>query len=234
MIFFFKDPATTGIYTLSLHDALPISQCSFPTSRSDSPIRARVRAEYRDFTELNFFGLGTSSNVDDRAFYRIEDRTVTADVALDTRFFDAGATVGLPAHRRVLDRRHHAVAPSVTTGGSPAGHGDRLRRPRGEDHLAATCVEHVGDLLAGGLHGVAGDHALVVDPSRISDDAGERLGHGSGRLGAQRRRGGVVEVVTGHDGRTGSGESGFQIVTSVLQTESPMGSDDRILAVVLP
>src|SRR6267154_1927964 len=24
--FFFKDPATTGIYTLSLHDALPISQ----------------------------------------------------------------------------------------------------------------------------------------------------------------------------------------------------------------
>ena len=146
----------------------------------------------------------------------------------------AGATVGLPAHRRVLDRRHHAVAPSVTTGGSPAGHGDRLRRPRGEDHLAATCVEHVGDLLAGGLHGVAGDHALVVDPSRISDDAGERLGHGSGRLGAQRRRGGVVEVVTGHDGRTGSGGSGFQIVTSVLQTESPMGSEDRILAVVLP
>src|SRR5438067_11529608 len=25
--FFFKDPATTEIYTLSLHDALPISQC---------------------------------------------------------------------------------------------------------------------------------------------------------------------------------------------------------------
>ena len=91
-----------------------------------------------------------------------------------------------------------------------------------------------GALLAGGLHGVARDHALVVDPSRRSDDAGERLGHGSGRLGAQRRRGGVVEVVTGHDGRTGSGESGFQIVTSVLQTESPMGSDDPILAVVLP
>src|SRR5688572_31505230 len=27
MIFFFNDTATTEIYTLSLHDALPISQC---------------------------------------------------------------------------------------------------------------------------------------------------------------------------------------------------------------
>ena len=26
MVFFFNDPATTEIYTLSLHDALPISQ----------------------------------------------------------------------------------------------------------------------------------------------------------------------------------------------------------------
>src|SRR5438477_9583388 len=27
LLFFFKDPATTDIYTLSLHDALPISPC---------------------------------------------------------------------------------------------------------------------------------------------------------------------------------------------------------------
>ena len=66
----------------------------FPNQRSTSPVRVGVRAEYRDFTELNYFGLGTSSSVDDLAFYRIEDRTVDADVTLDTRFFDAGATVG--------------------------------------------------------------------------------------------------------------------------------------------
>src|SRR5215510_15909715 len=32
LFFFFNDPATTEIYTLSLHDALPI--CSCPTSTS--------------------------------------------------------------------------------------------------------------------------------------------------------------------------------------------------------
>src|SRR2546429_4495118 len=31
--FFFNDTATTEIYTLSLHDALPISRCSHPASR---------------------------------------------------------------------------------------------------------------------------------------------------------------------------------------------------------
>src|SRR5205823_14670846 len=32
-VFFFNDPATTEIYTLSLHDALPISSCSAPRNR---------------------------------------------------------------------------------------------------------------------------------------------------------------------------------------------------------
>src|SRR2546421_7923687 len=34
LIFFFNDTATTEIYTLSLHDALPIYLHSFPTRRS--------------------------------------------------------------------------------------------------------------------------------------------------------------------------------------------------------
>src|SRR2546423_10727377 len=38
--FFFNDTATTEIYTLSLHDALPISSGS---SRADRPLRDRVR-----------------------------------------------------------------------------------------------------------------------------------------------------------------------------------------------
>src|SRR2546427_4685204 len=39
--FFFNDTATTEIYTLSLHDALPISTtCSPPAARSRAPCRA--------------------------------------------------------------------------------------------------------------------------------------------------------------------------------------------------
>src|SRR2546426_12389664 len=38
--FFFNDTATTEIYTLSLHDALPISSASPPTSRSPPRCRA--------------------------------------------------------------------------------------------------------------------------------------------------------------------------------------------------
>src|SRR6266702_2579550 len=37
--FFFNDTATTEIYTLSLHDALPISSACSPTLRSNSAIR---------------------------------------------------------------------------------------------------------------------------------------------------------------------------------------------------
>src|SRR6267378_7879889 len=37
VFFFFNDTATTEIYTLSLHDALPISRPSPPTWRSCSP-----------------------------------------------------------------------------------------------------------------------------------------------------------------------------------------------------
>src|SRR5439155_22881116 len=43
--FFFTDPSTTDIYTLSLHDALPISQtrCPCPPDRSASGSRACAR-----------------------------------------------------------------------------------------------------------------------------------------------------------------------------------------------
>src|SRR5437773_9679388 len=43
IFFFFNDPATTEIYTLSLHDALPISPCSTPPS-PPSAIRASLAA----------------------------------------------------------------------------------------------------------------------------------------------------------------------------------------------
>src|SRR5690242_21406028 len=47
-LFFFNDPATTEIYTLSLHDALPISArspSSSPTATSSWPARLCRRTE---------------------------------------------------------------------------------------------------------------------------------------------------------------------------------------------
>src|ERR1035437_10576945 len=45
VFFFFNDTATTEIYTLSLHDALPIWS-PWPGTRSKAP--ARIRARVRD------------------------------------------------------------------------------------------------------------------------------------------------------------------------------------------
>src|SRR5689334_23750350 len=42
VLFFFNDTATTEIYTLSLHDALPIWPAASITSWNDSTPRARV------------------------------------------------------------------------------------------------------------------------------------------------------------------------------------------------
>src|SRR5690348_18417223 len=56
LFFFFNDTATTEIYTLSLHDALPISHASLPRPRPVRP-RARLPAagpeEDRKSTRLN-------------------------------------------------------------------------------------------------------------------------------------------------------------------------------------
>src|SRR5271168_5533781 len=41
-LFFFKDTATTEIYTLSLHDALPIGLPMTPTSRVPAPASTRA------------------------------------------------------------------------------------------------------------------------------------------------------------------------------------------------
>src|SRR5260221_3847668 len=41
LLFFFNDTATTEIYTLSLHDALPISRCRAGAQRARASARAR-------------------------------------------------------------------------------------------------------------------------------------------------------------------------------------------------
>src|SRR5437773_9526360 len=56
-LFFFNDPAPTEIYTLSLHDALPIFRRSSPSSRGRLPSReascARAAPPDRKSTRLN-------------------------------------------------------------------------------------------------------------------------------------------------------------------------------------
>src|SRR5437899_12874154 len=62
-VFFFNDTATTEIYTLSLHDALPIlSQCfAFETSGSKEEKNTRVSTSVdRKSTRLNSSHLGIS------------------------------------------------------------------------------------------------------------------------------------------------------------------------------
>src|SRR5215204_7667430 len=45
-VFFFNDTATTEIYTLSLHDALPISRCAWPwTTVSVNSVGCSERSE---------------------------------------------------------------------------------------------------------------------------------------------------------------------------------------------
>src|SRR2546426_9823538 len=47
IFFFFNDTATTEIYTLSLHDALPISRWKSPPSPATSPARSSLTKTWR-------------------------------------------------------------------------------------------------------------------------------------------------------------------------------------------
>src|SRR5471030_3405977 len=62
-LFFFNDTATTEIYTLSLHDALPISEGD-RAHRAHSPVAHHVAGDLGDLdrksTRLNSSHLGTS------------------------------------------------------------------------------------------------------------------------------------------------------------------------------
>src|SRR3954465_16089799 len=53
VFFFFNDTATTEIYTLSLHDALPISSLWLGGSRENPQFRGRCRSGDRKSTRLN-------------------------------------------------------------------------------------------------------------------------------------------------------------------------------------
>src|SRR5437899_8767354 len=68
LFFFFNDPATTEIYTLSLHDALPIFDVFLAVTLLDNGVRRLLSHNTRDFagiedrksTRLNSSHLGIS------------------------------------------------------------------------------------------------------------------------------------------------------------------------------
>ena len=65
IVFFFNDPATTKIYTLSLHDALPIFVIESAAVLDESDEDQRVD-DHIDFTGIDQDGDGTLDVVDQR------------------------------------------------------------------------------------------------------------------------------------------------------------------------
>src|SRR5437588_2103959 len=71
--FFFNDTATTEIYTLSLHDALPI--CSRAAERLQTSLEfPGIR---KDQQMIDMVGSKTEERVRDRRIERVEDRKST-------------------------------------------------------------------------------------------------------------------------------------------------------------
>src|SRR5258708_39099116 len=60
LLFFFNDTATTEIYTLSLHDALPILSSSFLPSRRAASLRQSTKSR-ESVCESNVSSSGSSS-----------------------------------------------------------------------------------------------------------------------------------------------------------------------------
>src|SRR3712207_8912503 len=72
--FFFNDTATTEIYTLSLHDALPILAAGLPSKRNPGPSRCAARpAEY----SARAFGRERRTDHEDILASRDRDRKST-------------------------------------------------------------------------------------------------------------------------------------------------------------
>src|SRR2546427_2957367 len=78
-IFFFNDTATTEIYTLSLHDALPISERTAGDTIHDASITMRIKTTYLFNGHLNPFRI----NVDTHDGVVTLHGTVPSDVHRD-------------------------------------------------------------------------------------------------------------------------------------------------------
>src|SRR5256885_17208647 len=86
LFFFFNDTATTEIYTLSLHDALPISAVLARRIRvrADQVLRARGRipARARDPEDRKSTRLNSSHLVISYAVFCLKKKKITTDITI--------------------------------------------------------------------------------------------------------------------------------------------------------
>src|SRR2546422_6266121 len=123
--FFFNDTATTEIYTLSLHDALPITKPPEPPDPAEPPYRNRcITSDWTPLAASRESGLSGRSRLHDRA-------DLAHGLAGQTQLREIPylRTEVAPEHRRgqrdeaVDDRRYHADGPSqLRHGNEPARH----------------------------------------------------------------------------------------------------------------
>src|SRR2546430_8634552 len=76
ILFFFNDTATTEIYTLSLHDALPIWRPASPTAGLPTALRRAVHAPKRNRSEEHTSELQSQSNLVCRRLLEKEQKPV--------------------------------------------------------------------------------------------------------------------------------------------------------------
>src|SRR2546427_10264795 len=167
--FFFNDTATTEIYTLSLHDALPISTSGARCSTRSGSVGEEVVHRHRP-ARHGWLGLGdVAAPVDGRAL-----RLARAIHAHDVR----PEQVDVPHHDRAGREVVGAFADEPALGGGPivalAPHLHREARRAGEkSHAELTHVERgVGRERAAmrQVHReghVAGDRVTLPGPARI-------------------------------------------------------------------
>src|SRR2546430_10012726 len=106
--FFFNDTATTEIYTLSLHDALPISRAQSvrPLRRKQNISRANSYAHARYFrSEEHTSELQSQSNLVCRLLLEKKQVSIGAYRLPDPAYRDRG----LPASQTLARRAHTAL-----------------------------------------------------------------------------------------------------------------------------
>ncbi|HSR54416.1 MAG TPA: BamA/TamA family outer membrane protein [Acidobacteriota bacterium] len=59
-----------------------LGHIEFPTRRSEKPVQAFIQAGYRDYREIDYFGLGGATSVDGESNFRLEDRRLTGGVSI--------------------------------------------------------------------------------------------------------------------------------------------------------
>src|SRR2546427_4495276 len=96
--FFFNDTATTEIYTLSLHDALPIShrrrctRIAGPSSRGRMPVPPALSRQWSGNTDRKSTRLNSSHSQISYAVFCLKKKTQTIH---DSYHDDAGDAIGL-------------------------------------------------------------------------------------------------------------------------------------------